>query len=87
MYLPQAVQQMSRFDRMISPAEVEIAVYQGEIIEYYPDDPRGESCLILHTSDKRSLHVVCAPKTDYLAIITAYIPHPEQWDKFFKQRL
>ncbi|WP_433926253.1 DUF4258 domain-containing protein [Sorangium cellulosum] len=34
----------------------------------------------------RPLHVVCAPKPDYLAIITAYIPHPDQWSADFKKR-
>ena len=86
LYLPHAVQQMSRFDRMITPFEVEEVIYNGEIIEYYKDDPRGESCLMLHFPDGRSIHIVCAPKADYLAIITAYIPNPNQWNENFKVR-
>lgn len=31
----------------ISVAEVEKALLQGEILEFYPDDPRGPSCLVL----------------------------------------
>jgi hypothetical protein len=34
----------------------------------------------------RAIHVVCAPKDDFLAIITAYLPNPAQWDSTFKQR-
>ena len=86
LYLPHAVQQMSRPDRMITPFEVEKVIYNGEIIEQYTDDPRGESCLMLHSQDSRIIHIVCAPKTDYLAIITAYVPDPDQWDESFKVR-
>ena len=35
---------------------------------------------------QRALHVVCAPKENYLAVITAYIPDPQEWDKNFKIR-
>ncbi len=86
LYLPHAVQQMSRPDRMITPSEIEAAIFNGEIIELYEDDPRGESCLMLHSVEDRFIHVVCAPKPEYLAIITAYIPSPAQWDVSFKKR-
>lgn len=86
LFLPHAVRQMSRPDRMITTAEVRETVFFGEIIEYYPEDQRGESCLILHTKDKRVIHVVCAPKDEYLAIITAYLPAPEQWSSDYKMR-
>ena len=39
LFLPHAVQQMSRPERMISAAEVRRVVRTGEIIEDYPDDP------------------------------------------------
>jgi hypothetical protein len=32
--------------------------------------------------DGRPIHVVCSPKDDYLAIITAYLPDEEQWEEF-----
>jgi hypothetical protein len=38
---------MSRPQRMISSNEVETVVAQGEVIEDYPNDPRGHSCLML----------------------------------------
>ena len=86
LFLPHAVNQMSRPDRMISTKEVRDTVLFGEIIEEYPDDQRGQSCLVFHTKENRVIHVVCAPKTEYLAIITAYLPAPEQWSSDFKVR-
>ena len=72
--------QMSRPDRMITMAEVTAVVMLGEIIEDYLDDVRGHSCLILGFGrERRAIHVACAPKDEYLAIITAYRPDPDQW--------
>ncbi len=34
-----------------------------------------------------ALHVVCSPKGDYLAIITAYRPDPQQWTADYRKRL
>jgi hypothetical protein len=42
-----ALRQMSRPDRMISTTEIRIVLDKGEIIEDYPEDPRGHSCLLL----------------------------------------
>ena len=41
LYLPHAVKQMARPDRLISPGEVERVVFEGDLIEDYPEDPRG----------------------------------------------
>ncbi len=79
LFLPHAVQQMSRPERLISAAEVRQVVDTGEVIEDYPEDPRGHSCLLLgEGTNHRLLHVVCAPKAEYLAIITAYLPSRDQ---------
>lgn len=88
LFLPHAIRQMSRTERMISPGDVRAAVVDGEIIEDYPEDVRGHSCLILgHGLDRRPIHVVCSPKDEYLAVITAYVPDPAQWSADFKERL
>jgi hypothetical protein len=72
---------------MITPTEVRLVIENGEVIEDYPADPRGHSCLILgHGEENRSIHVVCSPKEDFLAIITAYIPSEDDWEKNFKVR-
>jgi hypothetical protein len=87
LFLPHAMRQMSRPSRMISPAEIEGAITAGALIEDYPEDVRGHSCLLLGSGGGgRPIHVVCAPKPEYLAIITAYIPHPDQWSADFKKR-
>jgi Domain of unknown function (DUF4258) len=88
LFLPHTVRQMSRPDRMIATTEVETVVMTGEIIEDYPEDARGHSCLILGLGrNDRSIHVVCAPKDEYLAIITTYLPDPDQWTRDFRGRL
>ncbi|MDR4505031.1 MAG: DUF4258 domain-containing protein [Candidatus Scalindua sp.] len=86
LFLPHAIKQMSRPDRMITTDEVHKTILHGEVIEEYTDDPRGESCLIFHTPSKRPVHVVSAPRADYLVIVTAYLPEPNQWSTDFKTR-
>ncbi len=86
LYLPHAIRQMSRPDRMIKSEEVKKVVLFGEIIEEYIDDARGESCLMCYI-DNRAIHVVCSPKDEYLAIITAYLPDPKLWSKDFTKRI
>ena len=86
LFLPHALKQMSRPERMITTEDIRKVVLFGEIIEEYPEDQRGESCLIFHAKQDRVIHVVCAPKTEYLAIVTAYLPAPNQWSSDFKIR-
>lgn len=87
LFLPHAIRQMSRPQRMISTDEVEIVVTQGELIEDYPSDPLGHSCLMLGLGGaNRAVHVVCSPKDEYLAKITAYLPDPTQWSEDFRRR-
>lgn len=71
---------------MLSAVDIHEAINRGEIIEEYPDDARGASCLILYIGPKRVIHVVCSPKPEYLAIITAYVPDPDIWTSDFKVR-
>ena len=87
LFLPHAITQMSRPDRMITVQEVRGVVLRGEMIEDYPEDARGHSCLMLGTGEEgRPVHVVCAPKGDYLAIITAYLPGRDEWNQDSKTR-
>lgn len=87
LFLPHAVRQMSRPDRMISTAEVRNVVRKVEIIEDYPENGRGHSSLILGYGDEgRPIHVVCSPKSEYLAIITAYIPNKNGWEDNCRKR-
>jgi hypothetical protein len=87
LFLPHAIRQMSRPERMITSNEVGAVIVRGELIEEYPQDPRGHSCLLLGFGDaNRALHVVCSPKDEYLAIITAYLPDPAQWSEDYRRR-
>jgi hypothetical protein len=85
LYTLHAIQQMAHADRLVTKAEVEAVVKEGDLIEDYPEDPRGHSCL-LGGRPGRPIHVVCAPKSEYLAIITAYVPDPSQWTDDFRGR-
>ena len=65
-----------------------MAIVTVEVIEDYPEDARCHSCLILGFGrGERAIHVVCAPKDEYLAIITVYLPDPHQWTPDFRERL
>lgn len=88
LFMPHAIRQMTHPEQMISTSEVRKVILEGEIIEDYPEDARGHSCLMLGSGDAgRMLHVVCSPKDEYLAIITAYIPDQNQWlDDFISRR-
>jgi len=87
LFLPHALERMNSPDRMISREEVRMVIFYGELVEDYPDDPRGHSCLLLGFGEsRRPIHVVCAPKSEYLAIITAYLPDPDSWEPDWKTR-
>lgn len=75
--------------RRISAREIEEAVEDGEIIENYPADKYGPSCLIFgFTSDRRPLHVQCTyPQRIPVKVITLYQPDPGQWIEFRRRRL
>lgn len=52
----------------------------GEILEEYPDDPRGESCLILGYAEGRPIHIVCGyTSTQSIRVITVYLPKFPKW--------
>ena len=86
LFLPHAARQMAQPERMISTAEVRATITNGEVIEDYLDDARGHSCLMLAFAAERPLHVVCAPKDDYLVIITAYLPNDQEWEDNYRKR-
>ena len=66
---------MNAEDELITTDEVRDVIFNGEIIEDSLEDKRGHSCLMFGMpNNRRPVHVVCAPKEEYLAIITTYIP-------------
>lgn len=87
LYLPHALDAMNSPTELISVDEVRQAIFHGEMIEEYPEDVRGHSCLFLGTGNrKRPIHVVCSPKEEFLAVITVYVPDEHRWESDWKTR-
>ena len=87
LYLPHALNEMNAPGELITPAEVRAVIFGGEIVEDYPQDVRGHSCLMLgYGMDERPIHIVCSPKDDYLAIITVYLPDEHRWEADWRTR-
>ena len=76
------------FIRGISVQEVREVFVAAEIIEDYPDDKYGPSCLIFgRTAVGRPLHVQCSyPSRPIVKIITLYEPDSERWVDFKLRR-
>ena len=74
----------------ITTAELEVALQNCDLIEDYPEDSRGHSCLALGFAGTRPVHAVCTIKDDprELLLITVYDPslRPEKWDVGFRRR-
>ncbi|HIH96984.1 MAG TPA: DUF4258 domain-containing protein [Thermoplasmata archaeon] len=69
-----------RYAEDILISDLEDAVYNGEILEDYPDDARGSCCLVLGHSKNRSIHIVCGyTPQKWIRIITVYIPKRPKW--------
>ncbi len=74
--------------RRISVQELLEAIKVGEIIEDYPSDKYGPSCLILgRTLAGRPLHIQCSyPTRPMVKIVTLYEPDADQWINFKVRR-
>ena len=70
--------------RRISVRELRQAIATGEIIEDYPDDKYGPSCLVLgFTPANRPVHIQCSyPSRPLIKIVTLYEPDPKRWIDF-----
>ena len=67
--------------RGITVQELREAIADGEVIEDYPNDKYGPSCLVFGmTKSRRPIHIQCSyPSRKVVKIITLYQPDPEQW--------
>ena len=67
--------------REITLDEIRQAIKSGKIIETYPDDKYGPSCLIFgYTKSHRPIHLQCSyPNRSLIKIITVYEPDPKEW--------
>ena len=74
--------------RRVSVREIREAIAQGEIIEDYPDDKYGPSCLVFgYTASARPAHVQCIyPSRPLVKIITVYEPDAASWVDFKVRR-
>jgi hypothetical protein len=67
--------------------DLEEALLNGKILEDYPEDTRGASCLLYGTSQERPVHVVCGKnRSGWLVIITVYVPSEPKWESPTKRR-
>lgn len=73
-------------EREVSEEEIADVILNGEIIEEYPEDKYGPSCLIFgRTRTGRPVHVQCSlPPSVW--IITLYEPDPAEWIDFRKRK-
>jgi hypothetical protein len=67
--------------RHITVQEIREAIASGEVIEDYPEDKYGPSCLVMgYTAAGRPLHIQCSyPSRPLLKIITVYEPDARWW--------
>ena len=69
--------------------EVYLSVFNGQIIEYYPDDKPYRSCLIYgHTFSGDPVHSVWAfnDENQWAVLITVYRPDPDRWINYRVRR-
>jgi hypothetical protein len=77
--------QQERLEDDLDLNEIEAALLQGDLIEEYPNDPRGPSCLVGGLAGGKPIHVVLGWATRKqeaertLRVITVYIPRPPKW--------
>jgi hypothetical protein len=77
--------QQERLAEDLAVTEIEEAITQGEILEAYPHDPRGESCPILGYAGIKPIHAVLGwaksrgERKRILRVIMVYLPQPPKW--------
>jgi hypothetical protein len=74
--------------RHISVQELREAIAVGEVIEDYPTDKYGPSCLVFGlTLARRPFHIQCSyPSRPLVKLITVYEPDPRPWVDFKVRR-
>ena len=73
----------------VSVVAVIDATSGGEVIEDYPEDPRGPSCLVLlAVGGGPPVHAVWAfdDGAERAILVTVYRPDPARWSDDFRQR-
>lgn len=74
----------------ITMEELEEALGSCKVIEDYPTDPRGASCLVLGFAAERPVHAVCTIRKgpEEVLLITVYdlSKRPEKWTDNYQRR-
>jgi hypothetical protein len=81
--------QMERFADAIEMEAIESALISGDVIEDYPEDKRGHSCLVCGLVEEQPIHIVVGGleiDDEVLVIITVYRPVEEEWESDWKTR-
>jgi hypothetical protein len=75
--------------RRINVQEVREMFRNAEVIEDYPEDKYGASCLVFgRTLIGRPLHIQCSyPSRPLIKVITLYEPDPARWIDFKIRRV
>jgi len=65
----------------LTVADLEVVLSNCQIIERYPNDPRGESCLVLgYSAGRVPVHIVCGKnRLGHMILVTVYIPAMPKW--------
>lgn len=74
--------------RSVSVQELREAIASGEVIEDYPMDKYGPSCLVYGlTRSGRAIHVQCShPSRPLVKIVTVYQPDADEWLDFKRRK-
>lgn len=74
-------------ERGILGNDIKEALLNCKVIEDYPHDKRGHSCLVCGKIDnEKNLHIVCGLTKDTVWIVTIYEPDPKEWETPQKRR-
>ncbi len=77
-------------DDDLTVVEILAALEKAEIIEDYPDYPKGPCVLVLQWGSRgQPIHAVWgvpAGKSEPAVLVTAYCPDPQRWEEGFKRR-
>lgn len=80
-----AQKQMTSRHIKVGEAKEALLSSEAEVIENYPGDPRGPSCLVYGKAADRVLHVHVSHPPG-VVIITVYEPDPDKWEADLKTR-